>query len=87
MIVVTLICFAVGVIPARVEFQRRCAVFHEEEADRCESRLHSLFAEPSGDEFNSCVRQMNWHIRIAHQLRAAAPWTVVDESPKDWERP
>ncbi len=74
MLVVTLVCVALGVLGGRIEYLRGRAVFHEEEAKR--------YTTP---EFDLDTFQMHYsHTEIARDFRSAMtrPWTSVDESPR-----
>ena len=74
MMVVTLVCVALGVLGGRIEYLRGRAVFYEEEARR--------YTRPETDFATSQMRYS--HTEIARDFRSAMtrPWTSVDESPR-----
>lgn len=74
MLVVTLVCVALGVLGGRIEYLRQRALFHEAEAKRY-----------TRTEWDFATFQLRYsHTEIARDFRSAMtrPWTTVDESPR-----
>jgi hypothetical protein len=92
MIVVTLVCVALGGLGARIEYLRRWAAFHDGKADECLARIDAYSAEgrePDDeykDELNLLIASAVRHLTFSAHYRRAAyhyPWTVTDESTYD----
>ena len=74
MLFVTLVCVALGILVARIEYLRGRARFHENEARR--------YTMPETDAPTAEKRYS--HAEIAREFRSAItrPWTIVSESPR-----
>ena len=79
MIAVTLICMVLGAVAGKIEYLRRCAVYHEREADRLAQKKRPAEGEYivwSGQDWAVYAH----HRRLAREYRAALsrPWESVD---------
>jgi|GEM_PF-1376275 len=85
MVVVTLVCVVLGGVMGRVEYLRRWAEFHEQEAERCKENAPSVFgnynkearASQLEEEFADEVVR---HTLLGRRYRSAVyrPWVIVD---------
>jgi hypothetical protein len=87
MIGVTLVCVMLG---GRIEYLRRMAAFHQQEADRCALEVERLSGwNPSKPGFVAFrppelpCSQFRAHVRLAREYSIAVhrPWTVVNSLP------
>jgi hypothetical protein len=91
MIVVTLICVALGLIGARVAYLRRWAAFHKDKAEECLATINATYGEDGrepDDEYHVLVALMMRHTAFSAIYEYSAyhrPWAITDES--DFEVP
>jgi hypothetical protein len=92
MIGITVFCVLLGLIGARVEYLRRWAAFHKQEARECRARTHahSTAGREPDEEYYRELSSMVRHTFISTHYEYAAyhrPWTIVDESKCDAPSP
>src|SRR5687767_7580358 len=81
MLVVTLVCVALGSVMGRVEYLRLWAVFHDRIADKlCEGINVGLYSAGEGQV--EATLAMVRHDKLSKQYKRAVyrPWVVVDET-------
>ena len=85
MIVVTLVCVMLGGVMGRVEYLRRMAAFHEQEAERCAESAPNVFENYKGEASpleEAIASEAVRHVVVGRRYRLAIyrPWTIVRES-------
>jgi hypothetical protein len=80
MIVVTLICMALGGVMGRVKYLRQRGQFHEREAHYWQRIGREPLLSPVEEE--KAADNVTLHVLLARDYQAAAshPWTLVDEA-------
>ena len=78
MVVITLICVALGCVTGRIEYLRRWAEFHKSEALRIATKTHSSVKDAIPD---ATANQQHWVLEKRFRSAVWKPWTIVDTNP------
>jgi hypothetical protein len=88
MVAVGVVCLFLGAWVGRVDYLRRMAEFHDQEAARYAARFQRAVFRPASEEFDTCLRKMNFHEEYAKLFRDASkhPWRLVHEPQRELGR-
>ena len=83
-----LVCVALGLLGARIEYLRRWGAFHKGEAEECLVRINAYGTEgrEPDEEYHDLLASMLKHTAFSSLYEYYAyhrPWTITDESAYD----